>query len=96
MLSKCDAIVLKMSFKIDDLKDLKGIDHVKQARLRLCQFSNSLFQKLILYFKSSRIADKKSYKNHDDPLHASRVMAPKRQETFNIRTCSPISCNFQV
>ena len=52
------------------------------------------------HFESSLYAEKKSYQNHGDALHTSRVTALQtcceREEAFDISNFSPISCNFVV
>ena len=41
------------------------------------------FKYLISYFETSLCADQKSYKNHDDPKHLSRVIAFESENTSN-------------
>ena len=74
-LSKCGAIAIESTFEIGDLKVLKGLHHVKQTRLRHVKNQMANFKNLILYLETSSCADQKSYKNHDDPKHLSRVIA---------------------
>ena len=75
MLSKCGAFARELTFEIGDLRALSEFDHVKQTRLRHVKNQMANFKNLIPYLETSSCADQKSYKNHDDPKHLSRVIA---------------------
>ena len=69
-----------------------GLDHVKTPI--------TYFKNLMSYFESSLYAKQRSYKNHDDALHTSRVTAPQtcreRERALDINKFSPIFFTFQV
>ena len=48
---------------------------MKQIRFRHAKNQVAYLRTLIPYFESSSCAGQKSYKNHDDPIHLSRVIA---------------------
>ena len=86
VLSKCGAIAIESTFEIGDLRGLHEFEHVKQTRLKHVKNQMANLKNLILYFETSLCAVQKSYKNHDDPKHLSRVIALESYKKW-AKTC---------